>query len=204
MKKIIIISVTLLIFFVSLSILIDNKDEKEITVASCPTFYYMLDKIDDIDWVNTIKSGSTAESLEYYKKGEADVVISGRPLSEDEPKLLAEKIGRGYDFIFMESFPMWEEEMELITFYTNLDKQQIIDDFQYITEDNILKLEGDVEDYITESVVITILDDHMIGGTANIFKSDQSRVRMTRLPRIYYDDKINKNKIVAIKETIKE
>lgn len=203
MKNIIVIFLLLLIILLILYSIL-SIDEENITVVSCPTFYYMLEKIEDINWIKIIETESTAESIKLYKEGKADIIISGRPLKEYEPKLVSEKIGKGYDFIYKDDFPMWEEEMKLLTFYTNLPPEEIITDFKYITEDNLIKIEGDVKDYIKESVVITSLDGVLVGGTAQIFKPDFSRVRLTRLPRIHYEKNINKKKLSIIKNIIKE
>ncbi len=203
MKKIIIT------FFISLIILlllysILSVNEENITVASCPTFYYMLEKLDGVDWIKTVKTESTAESINLYEKREIDIIISGRPLKKSEPALVSEKVGKGYDFLYKEDLPMWEKEMELLTFYTNLSLEEIINDFRYITEDNLIKIEGDIESHIKDSVVITSLDGNLIGATAQIFKPDFSRVRLTRLPRIHYKENINKEKLDIIRNIIKE
>ncbi len=203
MKKIIITSFGLLVTFIFVYFYFNNNEEN-IIIASCPTFYYMLEKIDDVYWVKTIKTSSTADSIKLYKEGKVDVVISGRPLKENEPDLISEKIGRGYDFIYHEEFPMWEEEMELLSFYTNLSFQEIINDFEHITENNLIQIEGNIEDYIDKGVVITSLEDRLIGGTAQIYKHDFSRARLTRLPRIHYRKNINKKKLDIIKSIIRE
>lgn len=201
-KTIIILSLILCTLVVANIFFIDNK--KDITVASCPTFYYMLEKIEYLEPVKIIKTTSTAESIMLYKEGEVDIVISGRPLKENEPNLVSEIIGKGYDFIYREEFPMWEEEMELISFYTNLPFEEVIADFEYITEDNLIKIEGEVTDYIKEGVVITRLEGRLIGGTAQIYKPDFSRVRLTRLPRMHYKENINQKTLNTIKEIIIE
>ncbi len=203
MKNLIIISFVLLTTLILLYFYFDNNEEN-IVIASCPTFYYILEKTNDVDWIETVKTSSTADSIKLYKEGKVDIVISGRPLKENEPELVSEKIGRGYDFIYREEFSMWEEEVELLSFYTNLSFQEIINDFEYITEDNLIKIEGNIEDYIEEGVVITSLEGRLIGGTAQIFKSDFSRVRLTRLPRIHYEKNMNKEKLDIIKSIIRE
>ncbi len=201
-KTIIILSLILCTLVVANIFFIDKKED--ITVASCPTFYYMLEKIEYLEPVKIIKTTSTAESIMLYKEGEVDIVISGRPLKENEPNLVSEIIGKGYDFIYREEFPMWEEEMELISFYTNLPFEEVIADFEYITEDNLIKIEGEVTDYIKEGVVITRLEGRLIGGTAQIYKPDFSRVRLTRLPRMHYKENINQKTLNTIKEIIIE
>ncbi len=212
MKKIIIISSILLLSFIILITFTNNTneenvaiqgDEENIIVASCPTFHYVLEKLSHLDWVNTIKTNSTGDSLTSYRNGDADIVISGRPLKNSEPNLISEKIGDGYDFIFIESFNIEERDMELLTFYTDLPMQEIIDDFQHITEENLTEIDSNVVDYITKGIVITSLEDKLIGGTVNIFSSD-GRVRITRTPRIHYPENINKEKLNIIKEAVME
>lgn len=203
MKKIIIISSILLIVLIIFYLVSDNK-EKSMIVVACPTFHYMLEKLEDKSWVEVLETNSTLESLVLYEEGMADIIISSRALTENEPKLVSEKIGKGYDFLYKEDFPMWEEEMDLISFYTNLPPEEIINDFKHITEENLIKMDGEIEEYIGKGVVITSLDGYLSSGMAQIYKSDFSIVRLTRLPRIHYPESINPDKLKIIKEAIKE
>jgi hypothetical protein len=170
-----------------------EEAEKEIlSVAVCPSFYNLLSGNGSID---IIKTDSTSESLELIEKGEVDAVISGRALKKEEPQLSYQIIGDGYDFLYKDEVIILEKEMEFIPFFTNIDVDKIISDFQYISKENILKVDN-VFDYLEEGVVITLLEDKLIGEVAHILKEDGTRVYLSRRPRIYYLGEEVKNEVI--------
>ncbi len=175
----------------------------QIKIAACPTFYYMLEQLKDIPGVVTVKTGSTKESLNLLSEKRVDLAISGRALKTEEPDFLFEVIGPGYDFIFKNEIVIIEHEMALIPFYTNLSLKEIIRDFDYISENNLFKVE-DPYDYLDSGVIITRLDKIEKGDVVHIFKEDGSRLRYSRVPRLYYRPDFPEEKINTIKNTIKE
>ena len=202
MKKIIFATSLLLIFLITVGFLFAEK-EKKVTIAACPTLHYLLEALKDNDKAYTVKSGSTEESLKMIGNGEVDMIISGRALKKEEPRLLFQKIGEGYDFIFEEETVVLEEEMHFIPFYTNLCLTEIIDSFTYISEENLFEVENPY-DYLTEGVVITSLENLLVGEVVHILKSDGSRVRLSRLPRIYYDKGVSTKKIENLTNFLKD
>jgi hypothetical protein len=179
------------------------KKDKEISVAACPTFHYMLDELKS-KGINVIETDSTAESLYYLENNKVDLIISGRPLKKEEHKgYLYEIIGQGYDFVFYYEIEINEREMENIVFYTNIDKQKIIDDFQYITEENLIEIEN-IEDYIKKGIIITHLEDKTEYGIVHVLNEFNRRVHLTRRPRIYYLLKTDLNQIREVEAILKE
>lgn len=173
-----------------------------ISVAACPTFHYMLEKLEKREDINIIKTESTAESLFLMNQGIADITISGRALKEEEPKLFFEKLGQGYDFIFKEEIILFEHEMNSIDFYTDLPLDEIIRDFKYISEENLIKVENPYE-YLNKGIVITFLNEFLVGEPVHILKIDESRVQFSRAPRIYYSEKVSSEKIADIAGVLK-
>jgi hypothetical protein len=194
----------LIIFLVLFVFLLFKKNiEKPIIVAACPTFHYMLDELKS-KGINVIETDSTAESLYYLENNKADLIISGRPLKKEEHKgYLYDIIGQGYDFVFYYEIEINEREMEDIVFYTNIDKQRIIDDFQYITEENLIEIEN-IEDYIKKGIVITHLEDKTEYGIVHVLNEFNRRVHLTRRPRIYYLLKTDLNQIREVEAILKE
>jgi hypothetical protein len=194
----------LIIFLVLFVFLLFKKNiEKPVIVAACPTFHYMLDELKS-KGINVIETDSTAESLYYLENNKADLIISGRPLKKEERKgYLYEIIGQGYDFVFYYEIEINEREMEDIVFYTNIDKQKIIDDFQYITEENLIEIEN-IEDYIKKGIVITHLEDKTDYGIVHVLNEFNRRVHLTRRPRVYYPLKTDLNQIREVKAILKE
>ncbi len=176
------------------------SEEKDISLAVCPTFYYVADNSKDL---NFIKTKTTAESLYLLTNKEVDFVISGRPLKDGESDFNFEIIGEGYDFIFEKEIIIMEEEMLLVPFYTNLDPKIIIEDFEYISEDNLIKIsKEDIDNHLKEGVIITFLDDRIKGGSVHIFNENGKRVRLSRRPRIYYSSLIEEDELNKLKEIL--
>jgi hypothetical protein len=194
----------LIIFLVLFAFLLFKKNiEKPVIVAACPTFHYMLDELKS-KGVNVIETDSTAESLYYLENKKADLIISGRSLKKEEHKgYLYEIIGQGYDFVFYYEIEINEREMEEIVFYTDIEKQKIIDDFQYITEENLIEVEN-IEDYIKKGIVITHLEDKTEYGIVHVLNEFNRRAHLTRRPRIYYPSKNDLNQIREVETILKE
>ncbi len=194
----------ILIFFLFLLIItafsFKNKEEK-LFVAVCPTYHYISERAKDNKNIVIIKTDSTTESLKLIKEGKVDVVISGRALRKEEPQLLSQIIGEGYDFISKDEIIIFEEEMEFIPFYTNLQTDQIIESFQYISEENLTRVEN-IDDYLEKGVVITSLDGFLIGESVHILKKDNSRVFLSRLLRIYYSEDFPVSRIDFLEELL--
>lgn len=162
-----------------------EEKEKTMFVAVCPTFYYMAEGMENNSKINIIKTGSTSESLGLFKGGTVDFIVSGRALKKGEPQLPSIKIGKGYDFIFKNEIVIYEKEMGDFLFYTNLSKEEIVQEFEYISEKNLIEVEN-IYEYLNEGIVITHLNDFSKGEIVHILKENNSRVRLSRLPRIYY------------------
>ncbi len=174
-----------------------QKDESEIIVAACPTFHYMLEKIES-NKVKVIKTESTGESLSLLDQEMVDLVISGRALKSTEPKFSFKKIGHGYDFIFSKEVFILEEEMQFIPFYTDLPLENIIEDFPFISEDNLKKTE-DIYSVLDKGVVITSLEGEIRGEIVHVLQGNGERVRLSRLPRLYYLPNLEEEKLKLIK-----
>jgi len=185
----------------------DSEDpflKEKITVAICPTFHYMLDESEEINGIRVIETENTSQSIELLKRREVDLIISGRPLRDNEQEdFLFEIIGEGYDFIFKNEIVIGELEMPFVPFYTNLDLEKIIKDFEHISENNIEKI-NNVNDYLDKGVVITFLENEMIGEPVHIIKRNGERVWLSRRPRMYYFSDINKDVLERIKNIAKE
>ncbi len=187
-----------IVFLLLLVGLISLTVKEKTIVAVCPTFYYLAEEIKENKRIEIVKTESTSESLKLIERGEVDFIISGRALKENEPQMLGKKIGKGYDFIFKDEIIVLEEEMKFIPFYTDLNSEKIINDFKYISEDNLTQVENPY-DYLEKGVVIVSLEGPLIGEVVHLLRTDYSRVRLSRLPRIYYFEDMKK-KIASLEE----
>ncbi len=181
----------------------EEKTEKEtIYIATCPTFYHIENLLKESD-INIVKTNSTLESINLLERGFVDFVISGRALKKEEPNLLFEILGAGYDFIYKDEIVIYQKDMENFIFYTNLDKENILRDFEYILEENLIEVE-DVLDYLNEGIVITILENKLESNIVNIINNFNQRVRLSRLPRLYYVNDFKSDKIEEMKKDLKD
>ncbi len=201
-----IITVTLLLLSLILIVLIfDNKNSNAdlISVAVCPTFYYMAEKLENIDNINIIKTGSTGESLQLLKNKKANFVISGRALKESEPDFLFNIIGSGYDFLFHKEIMIYDTDMHNIVFYTDINKEEIIQDLDNISIEQLRKVD-DIDEYISQGIVITKLEGRLKGEVVHVFTKNGTRIRASRMPRLYYSSTANKSSVELIRDTFSQ
>ncbi|MEA2092557.1 MAG: hypothetical protein U9P61_01130 [Patescibacteria group bacterium] len=199
-KTIIIFSIAFIFLFIIALMVLSKENEEtkdefieessevvigKIKVAVSPTFYHLFQDLKDNNNIEVFEIDSTLEGLDLMERGVVDVAVLGRPLREEELPLLSEVVGEGYDFIYKEEMVISEEEMSEIVFYTDLETEKIINDFKQITSRNIVKIE-DIENYIEKGIVITSIDGFLVREVVHILKEDGSRVRLSRLPRVYY------------------
>ncbi len=215
MKKVLLFSTG--IFFLLVSVLFYERSEdfalmlekdelsrkEEIVVAACPTFHYMLNKIEEEQIADIVRVANTAEGLGLLSDKKIDILISGRALMPGEPDYSFTVVGPGYDFIYKNEIIINEPEMMFVPFYTDLDLEKIIEDFRYISTDNIERVD-DIDRYLGQGVVITLLEDKMKGEPVHITENNNSRVRLSRRPRMYYSSDTNKNILEEVENIINE
>jgi len=177
-------------------------EKKELVVAACPTFHYMLQGLEK-NGISTIPTGSTKENLQLMERREVDFSISGRGLSEEDPYFPSSIIGPGYVFLADKEFIILEEEMENLFFSTDLSSQEILENFPYISSSNLWEVE-DVGGYLREGIVITSPDNEEKGSLVHFFHKDGKRVRLSRVPRLYYSPSISKEEVELIREMVIE
>ncbi len=216
-KKLIIIFVVIVAFFGIYAVLSDSESpvssvssNQELKVAACPTFYYMLEKLEE-EGIIAIRTESSAENFQLLEEGKADIVISGRALKKGDIErfdyLLFDIIGPGYALHFKEEIMILEEEMQFVPFYSYIDNKKIIEDFSYISEQNLQEIERqEINKYMEKGVVITSLAKsfEIKGELVHVFKEDGSRLRLSRAPVLYYPPVFNKAGVELVQELIEE
>ena len=93
--------------------------------------------------------------------------------------------------------------MQFVPFYSDLSLDKIIKDFDFISEQNLAKTEN-IDQDLNKGVIITFLENEMKGEMVHIFQENGERLRLSRLPRLYYSSSLEEEKIKFIKEIIKE
>jgi len=175
-------------------------EKQGMIVAACPTFYYLLDELQETG-VEVIKTNSAAEILYYLQKNGADLIIAGRMFKPGEPQFSFEVVGPGYSFLADKEFAIQEREMVNYLFFTDLSAEEITGRFPHIIEEKILETD-DVYAYLDQGIVITSVEntDYSISEIVHVFRGDGSRHRFSRAPVIYYKEYPGAEFLSAIKE----
>lgn len=193
---IIAVAITAVLFFISLSqngelFLASSRypsqeKDKELVVAACPTFYYMLEELKIIG-LKTIETNTTAESLYYLEQGKADLIIAGRALKPGEPEAFFKIIGPGYSFLADREFAISEKEMINYRFFTDLSLKELTEKFPHIAKDKIT-VANNIYDHLSDGIIITSIEntDYSRAEIVHVFREDGSRHRFSRTPVIYY------------------
>ncbi len=178
--------------------------EQEIIAAACPTFYYLLEELNN-SGIGIIKTDSTAQSLYYLHKNKADFIISGRTLAPGEPAFPSEVIGSGYSFISSQTISVLDEDMGDYKFFTDLPVENILDKFPYISKSQILKVDN-VYSYLEDGIGITSAEntDYSRSSIVNIYRNDNSRHRFSRTPIIYYSKFLAESDIEQIAVIVRD
>ncbi len=188
------ISAILGIFF------LEEKLNNDVVIAACPTFHYMAEKLEEKGF-DVLKTGSTDENIKLFKEGKVNMFISGR--SVDEDGLLSLTVGPGYIFLFKEEVLILEDRMSEIIFFTDLSTEDILEDFEKIKEENLEKVE-DVSRYIERGIIITSPLNEKKGEMVHVIGENDKRIRLSRVPRLYYSSNISDAKIKEVREIIEE
>ncbi len=178
------------------------ENKESIVIAGCPTFYYMLEKLEKKEF-EVVRTSSTKENLELMKKGEVHFAISGRGVLENEtfyPSLL---IGPGYVLLFEEEVIVQKEKMKEISFFTDLFKDDVLRDFSFILESNLHEV-SDIESYLNKGIVITNQENENKGQLVHLVDENGERVRISRIPRLYYNEEVDDAIIEDIKRIVEE
>ncbi len=168
---------------------------EEITVAACPTFHYLADKLDINEQITIIKTNSTPETITMVEQGLVDFGIARR-FSLDNSSVSYQVVGPGYDFISSVELVIEEEDMGVFTYYTDVEKDIVLSDFNYIEEENLTLVDNPLE-HLGDGIVITVLQSEVTDEMQNvhIVTSNEQRLRLSSLPILYYMPEISADKL---------
>ncbi len=178
-------------------------EENEIVVAGCPTFYRYLEQIENEIGFETLKTGSTGDSLEKLFEGNADILISGRALRPEEPALRGIVIGEGFSFISENSMQIYSRNLGEFDLYTDLESKKVASYFESIEKEYLEEVE-DVYKKIEKGIAITSVDntDYSRSEVLHVYEDYKTRHRFSRAPILYFDpEKIDESIINQLKNT---
>lgn len=163
----------------------NNMVENKIKVAVCPTFYdYNLSNI--LNNYETIKTSSTAESLNLLSSNLVDYVLAGRKLKPNEENndlefKILENIG--YSFLSNKINSITTEYFDSHVFYTDLDLENIKKDLNI---KNIQKVDN-IYDYLDNGIIITLIEntDYSRANLVHVLDENNNRLKLSRTPILY-------------------
>lgn len=196
--QIIIISIFILVFTVVLIKITENKDEVIVNtcgfsldkkrIAVCPTFYKHLENIDQ-DVFDIYFTNSSSESFYLLENNQVDLVLSGRTLKPGERSFLNKVLGdynNHYSFLSATEKTIYSDQLSFYNFYTDLDKEKIK---QELGLENIEKVDN-IYEFLNKGIVITSWErtDLSRSEIVHVFNIDGSRLELSRIPIIYYNE----------------
>lgn len=164
-----------------------KKDLKQIKIAICPTYQYLKEEINNYGY-EVVKTKSTAQSINLLRKGEVNIVLSGRKPMPNESDLAYKIIllPNRYSFLSKNSKTVFSEELKSLVVYTDQDTQAIKTIFNI---DNVKKVEN-VYMFLDKGIVITSWDntDYKKASVVHILENNKNRHQNSRIPIIYSKD----------------
>lgn len=163
----------------------DYPEQEIIKIAACPTY---LDKIKGVDpeKFKVVETGSTAESISLLQAGQADMVLAGRTLKPNEPRMDHIVIGEGYSFLSADRGVVYKDELPNHDIYTNLDPEALKDIFPVQKIEQVDNIYG----YLDQGIVITSWEntDYTKAGIVHLLERNGERVKLSRRPTLYCPD----------------
>jgi len=161
---------------------INNK----IKIAVCPTYLYLIGDIYKSGNYKIIPAKTTAESIDLFQNKQVDIILSGRTLKPNEPKMKSLIIDQGYSFLAKMETTIYNENLDDITFYTDLDIKKIKKD---ININRVNKVE-DVYDYLDKGIIITSWEntDYNKAKIVHVLENNGERLKISRRPTIYFPE----------------
>ncbi|MDD3284167.1 MAG: hypothetical protein PHZ07_01075 [Patescibacteria group bacterium] len=168
----------------------------KIKIAACPTCYELLKNIDNNKY-EIIRTNSTSESIELLENKLVDIILGGRTLKPEEPKLDSLVISDGYSFLGNQEITIYIDELKKYSIYTDLDIESIKNN---ISIQKIKKVDN-IYDYLDKGIVITSWEntDYTKAKIVHVLEDNGNRLKLSRRPTVYCNgscyNKINKDLI---------
>ncbi len=160
----------------------DEMSSGKIKVAACPTCFELSKKLDSEKY-HIIKTNSTAQSIALLESGHVDMILSGRTLKQNEPKLDNVLITEGYSFLSRQEMTIFIDEAGEYVFYSDLNVEILQ---EKLALENIERVK-DVYKYIDEGIIITSWEntDFNKAEIVHLLERTGERVQFSRRPTVY-------------------
>lgn len=203
-KKILFITtLSLFIFIVAALIFVFNKEKESsstVKVATCPTFYESLNKLNNKSDYSIILTSSTGASLAMLRRGQVDYVLGGRILYPNEANFNQQIIGEGFSFLSQRNFSVYDYDLYSYPIYSDLSEDLLRENFGNL-DYNIV---DDVYDHLNENLVITSWEntDFSRAEIVHLLRVDGSKNIKSRLPIVFCYDKCQNEIVEDIKGVV--
>lgn len=156
--------------------------QEKIKVAACPTCYELSKKL-DLEKYQVIKTNSTAQSIAFVESEQADMILAGRTLKPDEPRMDKLLIEEGYSFLSNRGATIFIDQLDEYNVYTDLDEQELKEKL------SIEKIQtvNNVYEYLDKGIIITSWEntDYDKAEIVHLLEKNGERVKLSRRPTVY-------------------
>ena len=158
--------------------------KKEVIVATCPTFENILYQTDFI----VRKTQSTSQSLQLLKLWYVDYVLWWRTSKSGEIYQEYKILWSGYSFLHKENKSIFDKDLQVEIFYTDLDKPEDIKEIFWIK--NLERVEN-IYDYVENNIIITSWEntDYNKADIVHVLHPNWERYIQSRIPILYCKNK---------------
>ncbi len=175
---------------------------QKIKIAVCPTFYNDLKNI-ETDKFEIILTNSTKESLVSLGNKRVDIVLAGRTLLPNEKKFKSETVNNPenyYSFLSDQETEIYTDDFSNHKFYTDLDVEKVRKDLDIKEVSRV----DNVYEYLDKGVIISSWGntDYNRAKIVHVLNPDKSRLKISRLPVIYYQSGCEKHIINELKKNL--
>jgi len=159
-----------------------TKENKKIILATCPTYYDIAKKIDPENY-QIIPTASTAESIYLLLQNKVDMILSGRTLKPEEPKMESLLIEEGYSFLSNYERTIYLNDLKNHIIYTDLNATVIKDIFAV---ERVFEV-NDVYKYLNKGIIVTSWQNtnYHKSEIVHLLDNNGNRVKPSRQLSIY-------------------
>jgi len=171
----------LLLCGMGMVVVIGYQKKEAVRIATCPTFWDVIYKMDVYQWR---KTQSTSESLYLLKHWYVDYVLAGRTPKPWEFDWEYKVVWSWYSFLHKESITIYDKELQTMKFYTDLEETENIKKIFWIKY--VEKVEN-IYEYLNDSIVITSWKntDYSKADIVHVLYPNWERYIESRIPILY-------------------
>ncbi len=156
--------------------------QEKIKIAACPTCYELSKKL-SLEEYQIIKTNSTAHSIALLESGQANMILAGRTLKPNEPKLDYLLINEGYSFLSNQETTIFVDQLNDYNVYTDLNAEELKQEFPI----EKIQTVNNIYEYLDKGIIITSWEntDYNQAEIVHILERNGERLKLSRQPTVY-------------------